>query len=261
MRDRTKYSMPKFKFYIRPVPFSFTMRRFWPFLLGPCAFSLIIRAFDDGDDPWTATNIFSSENDYSMFDEISNLPSLDPSYPLSSETSSSFQDDAASSDFSLPPSNSDSSTSSCLLFPPSLPPDRRRIRRGGAESACPNPEEGGGSGVSVIDPPMGRIAPAPGGATTQRKTMEEVQQHWCSETSMTAFNNIPICDANFKTSDIFQTPVHFELEGSVPEQGFFNIQKGWPSESSFAHASGFHLGFDNAKVLQYKQGRFSRVSR
>lgn len=93
----------------------------------------------------------------------------------------------------------------------------------------------------MMNPPMGKVAPVPGGATTQRKTMEEVQKHWCSETSMTAFNNIPVCDATFQTSDRFQTPVDHELEGPVPIQGFFNVQKGWPSESSLVH-SWFTLG-------------------
>ena len=71
--------------------------------------------------------------------------------------------------------------------------------------------------------------------------MEEVERYWCSETSMASFNNIPVCDAEFETSDLFQTPVDLELEGPVPEQGFFTIQKGWPSESSFAHSAGFSL--------------------
>lgn len=224
------------------------MQHFCLFLLSLYTCSLGIRAFDNGDDTLTPIDLFSNENDYSTFDELSSLPSLDSSYSLSSETPSTFQDNDASSDFDLPPSNSDSPTSSCLFVSPSLPLDTRRIRRGKAESACPNLQEGGGGGVSVIDPPIGKLAPAPG-ATTQRKTMEEVQQHWCSETSMTAFNNIPVCDAIYKTSDAFQTPVHLELEGPVPEQGFFVIQQGWSSESSFTHSSGLHLAFYNAKIF------------
>lgn len=67
---------------------------------------------------------------------------------------------------------------------------------------------------------------------------------------MTAFNNIPVCDAIFKQSDVFQTPVDLELEGPVPEQGFFIVQKGWSSESSFTlHSSGLHLAFYNANTL------------
>lgn len=79
---------------------------------------------------------------------------------------------------------------------------------------------------------MGKTAPAPGGTTTQRKTMEEVQKYWCSETAMAGFNNIPVCDAKFDVDDLFQTPVDHELEGPIPDQGFFNIKNGWASECS-----------------------------
>ena len=79
---------------------------------------------------------------------------------------------------------------------------------------------------------MGNTAPAPGGTTTQRKTMEQVQENWCSETAMVSFSNIPICDAQFELDDLFQMPVDHQLEGPVPEQMFFNIQKAWASECS-----------------------------
>ena len=66
---------------------------------------------------------------------------------------------------------------------------------------------------------------------------------------MIAFNNIPVCDAIYKTSDVFQTPVDLELDGPVPEQGFFTIQKGWSSESSFTHSFGLRLAFYNPRIL------------
>lgn len=228
-------------------PLFSTMHHPGPFFLCLCALSLIARALENDDVPLTTTNLFLSDDGYSTFDELSNLPSLDSSYLLPSDPSSKFLNDASSSDFIIPPPNPNSSSSSCLFLPPSPPPGRTRTRRGEAENICPNPDEGGEGSLSTIGSPLGKTAPAPADAVTLRKTMEEVQQYWCAETTSATFSNIPVCDAIFDSHDLFQTPVDHDLEGSVPDQGFFNIQRGWPRECSLPLFSVIFQNFCDAR--------------
>lgn len=212
------------------------------FTMHPCilclALSLIARASDDDYPLATTTNLFFNDDDdssdYIPLDELSTLPLPDSSYLLANEPSSSLFDfeDTSLSDFILSSDEDENDLSTCLLPPGSSSPaaaaSRRTRARRGANSCSNNAVEGGP--LFAVDAPPGRTAGA--GTSTQRKTMEEVKTYWCAETSFPNFDNIPVCDAIFDSDALYQAPVHLSLDGAVPNQGFFNIMKGWPRECS-----------------------------
>ena len=235
------------------IPFDTVMHRCW--LLHILAFPIIMQSFER--DPLGTTDLFFDDNgangdgslsEIAPFDDLTSSSAIDSSYSLADDPASSLvnfnvdqNDDNLFSSADLFTTTTTPDSDSCL-FPPSR---SKRTRRGDVNS-CPNLVEGG---PAIVIPDPGAAAAAAAGTVTQRKTTEEVKRYWCAETSIPGFENIPVCDAIFDADELFQSPVHKSLDGSVPDLGFFNIMRAWPRKFFLRRACRFYLIFCPPKCV------------